>query len=92
MRFELLKRLTSATNQAFSVQHACGLSITPHSHIGPTDPVPINPIDDIQAPISQDNFSSTNGTSNQPGKKEQDIEARLEPDPSNGKYIPGLQD
>ena len=27
--FKLLKRLTSATNGAFSVQHACGLSTTP---------------------------------------------------------------
>ena len=29
MCFELLKRLTSATNRTFSVQHACGLSTTP---------------------------------------------------------------
>ena len=29
MRFELLKRLTGATNRAFSVQYACGLSTTP---------------------------------------------------------------
>ena len=27
--FELLKKATSATNRAFSVQHACGLSTTP---------------------------------------------------------------
>ena len=29
MCFELLKRLASATNCAFSIQHACGLSTTP---------------------------------------------------------------
>ena len=29
MRFELLKRLTSAINRAFSVRHVCGLSTTP---------------------------------------------------------------
>ena len=27
--FELLKRLASATNRIFSVEHTCGLSITP---------------------------------------------------------------
>ena len=29
MRFKLLKKATSATNRAFSLQHACGLLITP---------------------------------------------------------------
>ncbi|MCG8624541.1 MAG: hypothetical protein MJE68_21420, partial [Proteobacteria bacterium] len=44
----------------------------------PTDPITVNRIDDTQAaPVSQDNLSSINGTSDQPGKKEQDIEAQL---------------
>ena len=29
MCFELLKKLTSATNRTFSIQHACGLLTTP---------------------------------------------------------------